>query len=224
MEIKERIQLDLAKPDMMLEIDAKQGDTARLVEVELTDHGVAVAIPEGASASFRCRKPDGHSCYNPASIASDHSHVLVELTDQVLAVPGRVMADVVLEGEDSGVLSAFCFCILVEPRPLGDLAESRDELLAYEEQLEEIKDTLAQVEEEIAGIAPGGTAGVTSIRVTNFSGAETPSITVAATLEDGSGELYIINLDANGYPVNIHVKDSSDPSGGYAVPIEWEGF
>lgn len=212
MQTKEKIVLDLATRDGNATVYAKQGDTARFVEVELTDHGVAVAIPEEATAFFRCRKPDGHSCYNPASIAEDRSHVLVELTDQALIVPGRVMADVVLTGQDGGVLSAFCFAIQVEAAPLGDLADSRDELKVYETQLQQLEE----------GLSAGGLTRATRIRITNIAGAEPPSVTLGVTYEDGSAMAYIINLDENGYPQTIVTTDGDGDTAECAV--EWEGF
>ncbi|MBR2047138.1 MAG: BppU family phage baseplate upper protein [Oscillospiraceae bacterium] len=233
MEIKERIQLDLAKLGPMLEIHAKQGDdAARFVEVELLENGVAYAIPEGASAYFRCRKPDGHSCYNPAAISNEDGTILVELTAQVLAVPGPVLADVVLEGD--GVLSAFSFIIQVEAAPLGDLAESRDELGRYEDQLAQIGTAIEDVQaavEDLQASAEGTLEQrlrAKSIRVTNFPATEPPSITVGVVREDDSAVAYVVNLGANGYPAEVTVKHGADSAEDSADDWEcvfaWEGF
>lgn len=243
MEIKTRIQLDLSLPDMMREVNAKQGDDARHLEVELLDHGAAYAIPDGAAAFFRCRKPDGHSCYNPATISG--GVVLVELTAQVLAVPGRVRADVELRGEDGGVLSAFCFAILVEAAPLGDLAESRDELRAYAAQLEKIREGIDDLRQELEDLPSGelpenfdmdalvdrvleelpvsvGEDGYTDIsglrRATGYAFVRSgQTIILTVPLEGGVSEVHTIALDEDDWPATVTVN-------GHAAPVTWEGF
>ena len=212
MNMEQVIVLDVLSGAAPEVIHAKQGDAStRFVRVELTAGGVAYTPPEGATARFRCVKPDGHSCLNPAVINADGS-VTVELTEQALIVPGRVLADVSLMDADGGILSSFNFEIIVEAAPVGDLSESHDQLGVYEERLEAIESRLEDV-----GDGTGGLLRVTAIRVTDFSRSETPSIVVATSLEDGSGTISIINLDENGYPSQI-VTD------GVAVPVTWEGF
>lgn len=197
MEIIKRITVDLMQPDIPTQIHAKQGDSARFVEVELLDRGVAYALPEGAEARFRCRKPDGHSCLNPAEI-SENGTVRVELTAQALAVPGIVQADVSLLGEDGKVLSSLNFEICVEAAPLGDLAESKDELGAYEERLEQIRNAAAM-------------SGITAFAVTETA----DSVTVTTTGEDGSRSVVTARFDAEGYPTTLEVN-------GRAIPGTWE--
>ena len=210
MNIEQVIVLDVASGAAPEVIHAKQGDAStRFVRVELTAGGVAYVPPDKATARFRCVKPDGKSCLNPATINEDGS-VTVELTEQALIVPGRVLADVSLLDADGGILSSFNFEIIVEAAPVGDLSESHDQLGVYEDRLEAI-------EKGLDGIGDGGLLRATAIRVTDFSRSETPSIVVATSLEDGSGTISIINLDENGYPSQI-ITD------GVAVPVTWEGF
>lgn len=201
MEIRKHITLDLLQPDMQVQVDAKQGDDAsRYLEIELTEAGAPWQIPEGTAANFRCLKPDGRSCYNPAQITPEGT-VLVELTEQCLAVPGAVAADVSLTGAGGEVLSSLNFVIRVERAPLGDLRDSRDELRVYEEQLEAVK-------EAISGIV---VQDIQSFAVTEAA----DSVTVTVTGDDGAQSAVTAVFDAEGYPVSIDVD-------GRQIPVSWE--
>lgn len=107
----------------------KQGDTgSRQIKVSLTENGAPYLIPEGVSAVFRCLKPDGTSCESPGVIGTDHT-VTVTFSDQILAVPGAVIADICLEDPDGDCLSTASFVIRVEPVPFGVEVESINEFL-----------------------------------------------------------------------------------------------
>lgn len=108
---------------------AKQGDAdTRQIRAALTENGVPYTIPANATASFRCLKPDGTCCDLPAEI-SDENTVTVILSEQTLAVPGAVSADISLEDQDGKVLSTASFVIHVESVPFGVDADSISEFL-----------------------------------------------------------------------------------------------
>lgn len=131
MQITQNIALDLNRVGVYscALVEAKQGDNAsRFVCVALTVDGVKYT-PSGVTAKFRCVKPDGCSCYDPAAINADGT-ITVELTEQVLAAPGWVDADICLCGDDGDILSTASFKIHVEPAPLGKNVTSTNEFLA----------------------------------------------------------------------------------------------
>lgn len=196
------LKLDIAKRDMIQEVFAKQcDDIARKISVELVEHGVAYQIPEDARAEFRCLKPDGRSCLYTAEIAE--GRILVELTAQVLAVPGGVLADVVLTGENGEVLSSAGFRIQVERAALGNLTDSLEVLKRYEEQLAAIEEALAYLQ-DLTGLV-----GVSRIDVTE--GADTDVI--VCTGADGSTSRTEV-LWVDGYPQTIKVD-------GREIPVGW---
>lgn len=120
-------------------ISAKQGDTqTRFLRCILQNGTEAWQFPEGVAVQFRCVKPDGHSCDNPAVINEDGT-VTVELTDQVLAVPGHVMADLSFLDMDGGVLSTMSFGIWVEPVPQGKGIPSTNEFLTLQNLITEVR-------------------------------------------------------------------------------------
>lgn len=108
---------------------AKQGDDAtRQIRVTLTESGQPYTIPDGVSASFRCLKPDGTCCESPALIDEEKA-ITVVLTEQILAVPGAISADICLEDGEGDTLSTASFVIRVEPVPFGIEVESINEFL-----------------------------------------------------------------------------------------------
>lgn len=141
--LEQTITLDLLPGEHYPVIRAKQGDGAtRFLRVDITRGGEPFALPAGIQAEFRCLKADGHSCLNPAVVNSDGT-VTAELTEQVLAVPGTVWADICLAGEDGEVLSTLSFQIRVDPVPLGLNLESDTELLRLKDLIraaESVKD------------------------------------------------------------------------------------
>lgn len=154
----QNITLDLYQVAMYkcASVHAKQGDDgSRFLRITLTEHGVAYVIPEGATAYFRCRKLDGHSCCNPAVI-NDDGTITVELTDQALAVTGLVVADVSLRGADGEILSSVNFSIMVDPAPLGKQIDSASEFLALVDMVERGEALIKKLEQG------GGSGGVSS--------------------------------------------------------------
>lgn len=124
------IVLDVGNCSIYQTIQAKQGDAgSRFVRIALTRNGMPFTIPAGASARFRCAKPDGNGCDNPATISGNT--ITVELTEQTLAVPGSVRADVVLTDQEGDVLSSAVFLILVEAAPIGRNVNSSSEMLTF---------------------------------------------------------------------------------------------
>lgn len=171
MKMEQMLTLDLQNARPMPLIRAKQGDQAtRFVRIGMTCGGEPYQPPEGTTAHFRCLKRDGNSCLNPAQINPD-STVTVELTEQTLALPGNVWADVCLMDGSGAVLSTMSFQIEVEFAPVGVGAASQNEALAFPEGYTAAIDTL--------------TAGVGADRI------ELHAIGQLAVLEsDVAGDIY----------------------------------
>lgn len=113
-------------------VNAKQGDGGtRFVRVTLLCGGVPLELPAGVTARFRCRKPDGHSVDDPATVNADGT-VTAELTEQVLAVPGNVLADIVLKDAAGDTLSTATFLLLVDKAPQGNGIASSNEFLTLQ--------------------------------------------------------------------------------------------
>ena len=90
-----KITLDFYNKNMVC-INAKQYDSARIVEITCSDRGLLFAPDKNAISAFvRLRKPDSLGVFNLCEI-NNEGKILVELTEQTLAAPGKAIADVFL--------------------------------------------------------------------------------------------------------------------------------
>ena len=139
---------------------AKQHDrTSRYLEVNIMSGDENVVLPIGAIPRIRCTKPDGTSVLNDGCI--HNGKIYVEISAQMLAVPGVVGADIgIYKGES--VLSTASFDIEITEMPFDeDNISSADEfsvltealntvgnIYAFEAELEDVrKDTDGNIHE-----------------------------------------------------------------------------
>ena len=147
----ERIKLDFSDPSYNTRIHAKQGDRkSRFVEVTLTAGGTVYPI-FGVCAVFRATKPDGNMVLNQAEL-TESGTVLIELTEQTLAVPGLVLADIQLVGTEGELLASCGFCIEVENAVTGIRTPSKSEFAVFNESVSRAE-TAAQSAETAAHLA-----------------------------------------------------------------------
>ena len=109
-----RIDIDAGAERKNYLVQAKQGDKAtRFVSVLIVEDGKEYAPPADADLIANFQKPDGKFAYNAAKI-DDGNRILVELTNQVLAVPGEVVCEVEIRAKDSSqVLTSCTFTVKV---------------------------------------------------------------------------------------------------------------
>lgn len=201
MQIKKAITLDLSRQENTSWIFAKQGDDgSRFVQITLTDNGEAYKPPAGASAKFRCRKPDGKAVYNPAQINSDGT-VTVELTQQTLAASGVALADVSLSSKEGQVLSSVSFGIRVEPAPNGEEVPSTGEFLELQELVRRAEDWFGLVNgrTEEQEVALTDQVGYLLKASGNVSASSTGNVNriVSEPVYAAAGETYLLTSSAN---------------------------
>lgn len=130
MRIYYQAQADLYTEHVVPVFNAQQGDTGRGVDITLTDCG-AVVVPD-ASESLRlyCKRPDDHVSYLPATLSG--SAVRVDLTNQLLSVPGLVECELQV-GAGADMVTTPVFKVLVLPSNYdAEAAESTDEYTALD--------------------------------------------------------------------------------------------
>ena len=119
-------------------IFAKQMDRAsRFLKILLLQDGRPFPVPESAVARLSARKPDGNYVLNDWEISD--GWIFGELTEQILAVPGEVRAEIQLyDGE--ALLTSVPFSICVRGSVItGDELESTYECSALLHALETIE-------------------------------------------------------------------------------------
>ena len=115
MEYVQELTLELNSNTAYTTIGAKQGDNnSRIIHVHLTQNGEDYIIPDGTSAYFRFRKPDGKAIINVAAI--EDNTIYVVLTSQTLAAAGRGYGDITLQS-GSDILSTVSFILIIMSAP-----------------------------------------------------------------------------------------------------------
>lgn len=139
MKCEQVLHLDVTDVNTYQYVYAKQGDkNSRVLKVLLFNQGARVLPAVTDQITLRCIKPDQKSCMITGSV-DDTGIISVELTDQCLAVPGSVRADITVQNGES-VISSVTFFIQVSPMPLNaNQALSTNEFLTLMKTLEAAK-------------------------------------------------------------------------------------
>lgn len=132
MNVTTRINIDLCKPDMALQVNAVQGDIgSRSLELSFYEGISPWEIPDGTKAAVRYCKPDNTKGYYDAlpdgtsAWQYTDNKLIVALAPQMLTVPGTVQAQVELLC-DQKILSTFCLSVYVEKNPAAGVLRSED--------------------------------------------------------------------------------------------------
>ncbi|WP_338630405.1 BppU family phage baseplate upper protein [Clostridium baratii] len=111
MELLKKVTLEINK-EFNGKIKAKQNDTARYLLFTIVDNGVPFSL-QGKEVKVFAVKPDGKLVYNACQITNPtNGEVKLNLTSQMLAVPGTLKAELVIN-EGNEILSTIPFEIEV---------------------------------------------------------------------------------------------------------------
>lgn len=139
------------------QIDAVQGDTARVLELALYAGSEEWTIPDGTCVQIRFHKPDGTGgIYDTlpngkAAFRIEGNRVLCALAPQVLTVSGEVEAQVLLIWSD-GEVATFTILIRVQKDPSVGTLESEDFVNLSEWVSSQVKNCLEEDKEELREI------------------------------------------------------------------------
>lgn len=142
--ITTKINLDFAKDPSKEYVWAKQGDQeTRFVEVIPFDNGQAYTLTGGITARVGATKPDGTTVLDDCTISG--GHIIVELTAQMLAVAGILVAEVQLY-DGTELLSSQIFYVKVKESAYDvNAPESSDEYNSLVNALAEAEEFLEMV-------------------------------------------------------------------------------
>lgn len=125
-----RISLDIHSTSSGETVNVKRGDTGRKIIITLVDGGMPYIISEDCYAVFTAKKPDGKVVFNYCTI--EKNAIIYELTEQTVAVEGKVNSEIKLYGADGKLITSPKFTIIVFGTVYneGDEIESTDEFTA----------------------------------------------------------------------------------------------
>lgn len=165
MQVTTNITLDFTKETYPVKVFAKEGDQeTRFVRIQPLNNGTVMTLEAGISAKFQATKPDNTTVLDNCTISS--GYIIAELTAQVLAVPGIVVAEIGLY-KGTQLLSTQTFYVDVKPAAYDENAVvSSDEFNA-------LVDALAQAQ-HFEDITPRDYLNV-SVAVADWSLEGTPT-------------------------------------------------
>lgn len=129
------LTIDVSAENNHQYINAKQGDAVhRLLSIKLTKNGVAFAPTGVANYMFRAAKPDGtavvlegNGSAEPIKSEGDGVYTIT-LSEQCLAVAGRVICDFAVQDSSENTLSSANFILNVIAMPdIGNIVNSSTE-------------------------------------------------------------------------------------------------
>lgn len=111
-EIIKKINVDFYS-NKLIYVNAKQNDMSRFLLLTCYNQGQKVSIDNITNSAYvRCKKSDNNGILNQCMITED-GEIMVELTEQMLAVPGNVLTDILVYDTTGIVVSTMNFCINV---------------------------------------------------------------------------------------------------------------
>lgn len=191
-----RISLDIHSTSSNETVNAKRGDTGRKICISLVDGGIPYIISEDCYAVFTAKKPDGNIVFNECTI--EKNTIIYEVTEQTVAVEGRVNCEIKLYGADAKLITSPKFTILVYGTVYneGDEIESTDEFSALTALISEVQEL------------KNGAATLTEVTLLGSAwvGEESPYSQVVAI--DGVTERSMVDLQPSVEQLSIfHQKD-----------------
>lgn len=178
MEFIQEISLELNSNTAYTTIGAKQGDAdTRVVKVHLTQNGEDYPIPEGVSAYFRFRKPDGKAIVNRVSI--NDNTISLTFSKQTLAVAGRGYGDITLQS-GTEILSSVSFILIIMASPsVADEITSSSEFGLLTEVVADAQNTIYEAEAWASGTRGGNPIIETTFFTPSFVSPEGVIISVS---------------------------------------------
>ena len=129
------ISLDVSRSTAPPIVFAKQGGSSRYVNITITDNGKPYTLDSGITARIRAVKADKKAVFNNATI--ENNVIVAELTEQILAVEGYVIAEISLYKENSLLTTQYFYIAVQRSAVSDDEITSTNEYKALAEALNE---------------------------------------------------------------------------------------
>ena len=149
--VKQHYIVDLSSNNNFIQIPAMQGDGygVRYAELELIQNGVPYVVnPSEVYVDIMGTKPDTKEIWNICDVTSE-GYILAELTQQMLAVPGRGDYCInIISKENNRQLKSFPFIVITTKAPYDPkYIESSDEFQRLIAAIEEAGSSAEEAEE-----------------------------------------------------------------------------
>lgn len=154
------ITLDIHSVRSQVSVPVPQNDTARSICVHLSDGGNLFLIPDGCRAVFAATKADGKRIFNDC-IIERNTLIRYDFTAQTTNAVGKADAQIILYGDDGGVITSPKLSVVVYESVLpDDELDSSDEMRALDALVSDATALIADVETKLANGEFDGKNGV----------------------------------------------------------------
>lgn len=145
-----KISLDIHDHGSHVSLNAKKGDTGRLLYITLMDGRKPYVITNECRAVFTAKKADGKILYNKCSIIGNT--ISYAFTPQTTSAVGKAECEIKLYGADDKLLTSARFTLMVEDTVYneGDEVESEKEVSALTALVSEATTLIHNVENKLA--------------------------------------------------------------------------
>lgn len=193
MQLTHSIALDFGRDTLPITIFAKQYDKeSRFVEIVPLECGKDYTLESGVTARLQLTKPDGHTVLKTATIAN--GVIIVELTEQTLAVAGTAVAEIGLYKGNS-LLSSQIFYIEIKRAAYNpDAPASSDEYPALIDALGKVEISVGSANSAAAAANAAATKAETAAGGADTAAAAANS--AAATANEATTGAENVNISA----------------------------
>jgi hypothetical protein len=211
--------------ELIQTISGQQGDTSRKIRFYLTQNSLPYDLTD-CIVKIYLIKPDGNLVFNNTTIEnSAQGKILVELTEQILAVQGSATCQLKIYGTDNTLISSSIFYVTIKQSLIDQVIASTSEFNALLDAIVKAENAADKtyVDTEIANKMKGGpkyTYANYAALVAAYPTGDSNNYLVAAS--DGVQEVDTLNITAvptasgnitinlNGEVINVAVDTATD--------------
>ena len=202
------ITLDIHSVRSQVSVPVPQNDTARSICVHLSDGGNPFLVPDGCRAVFAATKADGKRIFNDC-IIERNTLIRYDFTAQTTNAVGKADAQIILYGDDGGVITSPKLSVVIYESVLpDDELDSSDEMRALDALVSDATALIADVETKLKN---GEFNGKDGVYVGSGEMPEDCNVQV-----DPLGDLCF----ETGKPMILYI----DESGNFSLLVAGEGF
>lgn len=141
-----KIDLDFGCDVVLAPVFAKQYDNeSRILEITPLNYGQKLEVDNDVTVRFLLTKPDGSSIINDATI--EEGIIIVELTDQILAVAGKATAEIAFYKDEKRLSSQVFYIDIQKAAYSEDNIKSSNEFTSFDDSIKAANEALEKAEE-----------------------------------------------------------------------------
>ena len=195
--ITEQFRLNLIPNGIPLVIHVSQYDVGRTLQFIIYNGSSQYVFTSGESAILLGRKPDGHIFIYDLTISNNV--LSIDTTEQMLAIPGNVNAEIRIQGADGKDIGTANFIFAVEESPIyKDIIYSDSEIPAIDAAVANIEIAKAAAEEATSSKNSAATSAASATQSANNASTSATNAAASALSASNSAAAAAIS-EANAF-------------------------